>query len=89
MYTYLKKKGMIHRCGLQYLFYNETETGKFSLSGILMHFFICKQCVCLMKLYILGCHSQQVLVEKSSNFVLIHEFESTWTKKIQVWGFKT
>lgn len=30
-----------------------------------------------MKLYILGCRSQQVLLEQSSNFVLIHEFEST------------
>lgn len=59
---------MIHRCGLQYLFYNETETGKFSLSGILMHFLICTQCVCLMKLYILGCHLQQVPLREEQQF---------------------
>lgn len=39
-------------------------------------FFIGTPCVCLMKLYILGCQSQQVLLEQSSNFMLIHEFEN-------------
>lgn len=60
---------------VQYLFYNETEIGKSSLSGIVVHF-LYAQNVCLMKLYILGCRSQQVLLEQSSNLVLIHEFES-------------
>lgn len=60
---------------MQYLFYNGTGIGRFSLSGIVVHFLYAHH-VCLMKLCILGCHCQQVLLEQSSNFVLIHEFES-------------
>lgn len=59
---------------VQYLFYNETEIRK-SLSGIVVHF-LYAQNVCVLWNYILGCHSQQVLLEQSSNSVLIHEFES-------------